>query len=193
MKEGQFALGVLCLLGLICPVGISYADEPGALAVHATRGDIVACASCLKSGSLIDAPAAADPLRRTPLMLASMNGHLPVVNLLLAHEARVDARDADRATALFYASENGHLEVARVLIEAHASIEARDRFGDRPLFAATRENRPELVDLLLAAGADPFQQSLYSGDTPLTLARRLKHTVAERMLRSATAIVLSDL
>jgi len=186
MKRARFILVVVCLAGFASFGGALWAEEQATLAMAAGSGDVGACIACLDSGSMVDSVSLSDPFRRTPLIIASMNGHLAVVNLLIARGAEVNARDANRATALSYASEKGYEEAARALIRAHADVNARDRFGDRPLFAATRENFPQLVSVLLSAGADPFARSLYSGETAQLLAHRNGFTVIEQQLIAAS-------
>ena len=60
---------------------------------------------------LIDAKASIDPKdksRATPLHLASKEGHLSTVNILLNNQADVRSRDDHHFNALDWAIENGH-------------------------------------------------------------------------------------
>ena len=54
---------------------------------------------------------------RTDLMVASKEGHLEVVRLLLESGADKDLARNEDWTALFVASESGHLEVVRLLLQ----------------------------------------------------------------------------
>ncbi len=55
----------------------------------------------------------------TPLMRASADGNVEVVNALLAHHADVKAKNPkDQKTALDYAISNGHEDIAKVLRQA---------------------------------------------------------------------------
>ena len=51
----------------------------------------------------------------TPLLIASENGHVEVVRVLVEAGASVDQADKDGATPLSRASANGHDEVVREL------------------------------------------------------------------------------
>ncbi|TKA76276.1 hypothetical protein B0A55_01830 [Friedmanniomyces simplex] len=57
---------------------------------------------------------------RTPLMLATIEGHLSVVDLLLGWGANVNARDVDEYSACHYAVQNGYTDIARRLAYAGA-------------------------------------------------------------------------
>jgi ankyrin repeat protein len=54
----------------------------------------------------------------TPLHLASSDGNVNVVRVLLDAGAIVDATNIDGYTPLHYASSDGHVNMARVLLDA---------------------------------------------------------------------------
>ncbi|NJL24712.1 MAG: ankyrin repeat domain-containing protein [Calothrix sp. SM1_5_4] len=51
------------------------------------------------------------------MMLASLQGHEPVVSYLLTRKANLNAKDVTGMTALMAASKKGHLSLVRVLVE----------------------------------------------------------------------------
>jgi ankyrin repeat protein len=57
---------------------------------------------------------------RTPLHVASYDGALEVVRLLLEYGADVEVKNNDGQTALQYAAERGHDEVLELLREHEA-------------------------------------------------------------------------
>jgi serine/threonine-protein phosphatase 6 regulatory ankyrin repeat subunit B len=91
----------------------------------------------------------------TALMAASQNGHLEVVQALLAAKADANAKSRDDGTtALIIASQKGHLKIVQALLAANADVNARMNDGGTALMAASAFDRPEVVKVLLAAKAD---------------------------------------
>jgi len=78
-----------------------------------------------------------------------------IAELLLAHGAKVDARDGDGLTPLHIAAVSGHADLAGLLLDRGADREARDTgSGATPLFQAGAWGRKTVVELLLQRGAD---------------------------------------
>ena len=71
----------------------------------------------LNNGAEIDK---ADNFGRTPLIWASFNNNLEVVNLLIEHQADVHMKTNGGVTALDYAREEGYTAVEKVLRKAGA-------------------------------------------------------------------------
>ena len=65
----------------------------------------------------------------TPLMVASGNGHVRVVQLLLEAGAQKEAVAADGSTPLMWAALEGRDSVVRLLLEAGAEMDVRDQGG----------------------------------------------------------------
>jgi ankyrin repeat protein len=94
----------------------------------------------------------------TSLHAAAFNMHPRVTQVLLAHGAKVDARDENGRTPLWHAAfEKGQrsLDVARALIAAGADPNAADQEGETPLIRAALEGNAPMTKLLLDAGAKP--------------------------------------
>ncbi len=95
----------------------------------------------------------ATALGSSALILASHNGHLEVVRLLLAHQD-VDVnktRKADGATALIIASHDGRVELVRLLL-AHPDVEANrtSTDGRSALCFASQSGHGAIVSVLVA-------------------------------------------
>ncbi|XP_019642610.1 PREDICTED: death-associated protein kinase 1-like [Branchiostoma belcheri] len=90
----------------------------------------------------------------TALHLASEAGKTGVSELLVQHDAYVEARNKDGRTALHLASGNGKTEIVKLLIQHGADVEARDKDGWTVLHVASRFESTRVVGLLIQYGAD---------------------------------------
>jgi ankyrin repeat protein len=88
----------------------------------------------------------------TPLMMASIEGNLPVVKrLVLDKKAKIDHIGW---TPLHYASSKGQLEVAQFLVANGADVNSRSLNGTTPLMMAAQSGNEMLIKFLLDNGAD---------------------------------------
>lgn len=88
----------------------------------------------------------------TPLMIASIDGNLPLVKtLVLQNKALLDHISW---TPLHYACAKGHLEVAQFLIANGASIDSMNLGNTTPLMMAVQSGNEQLIKFLLDKGAD---------------------------------------
>lgn len=88
----------------------------------------------------------------TPLMIASINGDLPLVKTLVSkNRAQVDHIGW---TPLHYACAKGQLEVAQYLIANGALVDSINLGGTTPLMMAVQSGNEYLVKLLLDKGAN---------------------------------------
>jgi hypothetical protein len=110
--------------------------------------------------ALIDWPKSNVEIRtaadESPLMMASLKGHLEIVKKLIARDADVNKPGW---APLHYAATNGHLAVMELLLEHHAFIDAESPNGTTPLMMAAHYGTPAAVKLLLEAGADPSMKN----------------------------------
>ena len=88
----------------------------------------------------------------TPLMMASIQGNLPVVKkLVLQKKAKIDHIGW---TPLHYACSKGQLEVAQFLVANDADVNSQSLNGTTPLMMAAQSGNESLIKLLLDNGAD---------------------------------------
>jgi ankyrin repeat protein len=88
----------------------------------------------------------------TPLMMASINGDLPLVKtLVLKNRAQLDHISW---TPLHYACAKGHLDVAQFLLANGAMIDSLSLGGTTPLMMAVQSGNDYLVKLLLDKGSN---------------------------------------
>ncbi|RLV95043.1 hypothetical protein DV515_00012924 [Chloebia gouldiae] len=118
---------------------------------------------------------------RTALQIASYQGHLEVVKMLLQAHANVDLRDDEGDTALHYAAFGNQAEVARVLLAKGASADLLNNAKCTALYVAVSQGFTEVVRALCELNCDvnlPDSQ----GDTPLHYAITLDYKVVIEIL-----------
>ena len=140
--------------------------------VAATNGSGAMLEMLLEAGA---DPNVGLPEGETPLMRAARAGRVDAVAALLAHGAKVDAREQWRGqTALMWATVEGNTAAALALIAAGGNVHARSDGGFTPLLFAVRHNRQETLRALVATGAD-VDDALPSGMSALSVATLNAH------------------
>ncbi|RUS85021.1 hypothetical protein EGW08_007205 [Elysia chlorotica] len=86
---------------------------------------------------------------QSPLLVASEQGHLDIVKVLLKNQARVDIFDEHGKTALHLAAEHGHQTVADTLLYHKAFVSAKSKHGLTPLHLAAAQGNVALLKLLV--------------------------------------------
>ncbi|ODM99617.1 Transient receptor potential cation channel subfamily A member 1 [Orchesella cincta] len=85
----------------------------------------------------------------TPLHIASMFGHVRVVQALMKKGALLH-RDHNGNTPAHLAAKNGHRETVKLILNVHSHLlDQTDKDGNTPIHIASMENQPDAVDLLL--------------------------------------------
>uniref|UniRef100_A0A182N1G0 ANK_REP_REGION domain-containing protein n=1 Tax=Anopheles dirus TaxID=7168 RepID=A0A182N1G0_9DIPT len=112
---------------------------------------------------------AEDDTKATPLILAVLGGHRPIVTLLTVRGATVNHRNWRGHSALQYACSKGYPDIAAHLVERGADVNATDELNETPLHRATARGLEPIMELLLAHGANPNLANR-EGNTPLHLA-----------------------
>jgi hypothetical protein len=110
-----------------------------------------------------------------------------IAEFLIAHGMNPNHMNVHHTTLLHDMAYTGDVKKATLLLDARADIDAVDEeFRSTPLGLAARFGKHEAVDLLLARGADPNKAGAVWA-TPLAWARSKGHTAIEERLRSAGA------
>lgn len=124
----------------------------------------------------------------TPLHLASQNGYLEALEILIDFGVKIDHRDPEGNTALHLAAKARIPAAVKMLLQAGADINARNDSGNTPLVNASNQvyyfvnkgfdcdyksyfqedESYDCIDLLLAASADPNAQR-NDGASPLQI------------------------
>lgn len=116
----------------------------------------------------------------SPLMLAALKGHLPLVKKLVERDADVNKPGW---TALHYAATGGHVLVIEFLLEHSAYIDAESSNGTTPLMMAAMYGSPESVKVLIQAGADLNLKNVL-GMTALDFAVRANRQNAKELIET---------
>ncbi|WP_343675598.1 ankyrin repeat domain-containing protein [Paraburkholderia heleia] len=123
---------------------------------------------------LLDNPktniAAEDRAGENALMLASLNGDVDFVKLLITKGAEVNKKGW---TPLHYAAANGNDDVAKLLIGYSADVNALSPNGTTPLMMAARGDHLTTLQMLLEHGATLGAKNQI-GMTALDFARQYK-------------------
>lgn len=114
-----------------------------------------------------------------------MNGHMAVVEKLLAAGATPDISDQlYHFTPLMLAARQGHAFVVDLLVmKAPFSIDRCDTYGETALFDAVRNGHEQCVRLLLDAGANYEHRDLSGVSVLLTAACYNRHSIGRLLLR----------
>jgi len=126
----------------------------------------------------------------TALHVASCQGHVEVVKLLLAYpNINVNVKDNSARTPLSLGCMSGQVTVVQLLKDPRVDVTLADLNGRTPLWASCA-GRPEVIECLISSGRDlgdiKNKKGRDSGDgkdkTALEIARKNKQTEAVQLL-----------
>lgn len=106
----------------------------------------------------------------TPLLIACNEGHMDLVNNMLANHARVDVFDIEGRSALHLAAEHGFIEVCDALLTNKAFINSKSRVGRTALHYAAMNGFVDLVRFLVRDHNAVIDILTLRKQTPLHLA-----------------------
>ncbi|KAG9401267.1 hypothetical protein AC1031_010026 [Aphanomyces cochlioides] len=122
----------------------------------------------------------------TPLMIASIQGHVQVVNVLSrCNTLDLNAQDNNGSSALFLAASRGKTEVVRTLMEASAAVDLVCVNGKTALHVASENGHHEIVKLLVRKANVNLQDN--DGCVALHLAAGNGHLQVVQELLAASA------
>lgn len=110
---------------------------------------------------------------RTPLLLASANGHMSTVQILLANDSNPDLIDFIGRTPLSWAAANGHISIVELLLSYpySANSNIRDALGQTAFLWACANGHGQLVSILLnRPDISPVNPKDIYDNSPLAIA-----------------------
>ncbi|KAH8977589.1 hypothetical protein EDB86DRAFT_3249747 [Lactarius hatsudake] len=119
--------------------------------------------------------------RKTSLHVASKEGRLDVVRLLIGRGEDVNCRDEQGHTPLALSSQSEHLEVVRLLLDHGADLDTTCQNRLTALHNASSQGYFEIVQLLIERGANVNAVG-HNGFTPLQGARLNKKNKVIQLL-----------
>ncbi|PKL38429.1 MAG: hypothetical protein CVV44_11115 [Spirochaetae bacterium HGW-Spirochaetae-1] len=118
--------------------------------IAVSEDDIVKMRIFIDQGADISVP---DNMGGNALHVASMKGHLDIVEYLTEKGAGVNIRDSFNRTPLMLAAQYGKFKVVRHLIDKGAAINAKDVYGHTALSSALETGEREIAAYLAKRGA----------------------------------------
>lgn len=89
------------------------------------------------------------------LMLASLNGHAEIVELLInIDQSIIDAQENDGYTALMFAAFNNNKQIVELLVHYRADLEIKTNNGKTAFIIAAENGLEEIAELLINAGTN---------------------------------------
>ena len=107
----------------------------------------------------------------SPLFIASLVGHIGVVDFLLKNGANVNYANKIGVTPLYAASSTNKDEIVKMLLENGADVDKADNIGRTPLWLASNYGNVKVVSLLLDHGANIYKAD-NEGQTPLSVTTK---------------------
>ena len=176
-------------------VDLNYQDDQGETALHvAARFGHTECAKALLDGS--DSQRANTELGEnafgwTPLFIACVDGHLGVVELLIAAEADLEKADSSGWTAKEHAALRGHMDIARLLAATttapYASDSDSSTANSSPPLSVLNSSSPPSSNSSLT---DRKSNLAASGNAAIRITEPVK-TFGHRYLTKETLILVS--
>jgi uncharacterized protein len=135
----------------------------GATALHwaVYRDDLESADVLIAAGAKVDA---ANRVHFTPLIMAALYGHAPMIEKLLKAGADPKQRLPNGETTVMLAARNGNPQAIKLLAAAGVDVNAKENLrGTTALMWAAEQRHPAAVKMLLELGADHGAKSGAAG------------------------------
>eukprot|EP00501_MAST-03F_sp_TOSAG23-6_P000744 GSMAST32.ASY1.ANO1.772.1 assembled CDS len=152
-------------------------EQQGNILEQSTRvGDIVTVEQFIKLGIDLNQT---NQYGIPPLWVASQNGHVEVVRLLIGNGETPLFAKRTGETPLYVASQNGHENIVQLLIDngvdARKALTSGPAIGNTPLYISSETGHVGVVKILLRNGAVVDQAVPENGSAPLYIASQKGH------------------
>jgi len=129
----------------------------------------------------------------TPLITASVNGYISIVEMLLKAGANIDLANEDGLTPLNIASQSkNNLTVVEALLKAGANMDIANKDGETPIYIASMRDNLPVFELLLKAGAN-VDIANKDGETPINKASQYGNlTIVEALLKAGANMDIAN-
>src|SRR6185436_8706011 len=105
----------------------------------------------------------------TPLSVAAINGHVPMIETLLKAGADPNTATPEGETVLMTAARTGNAAAVNLLLSHGANVNAAEGWlGETALMWAAAENHGDVATLLIKHGANPNARSKVTGFDKIT-------------------------
>ncbi len=130
----------------------------------------------------------------TPLFVASFNGHIEIVKILLEHGADINkintSEGGDEVTPLIAAVQCGHVEIVKILLDQGAYIDKPEVEHEfTPLVAAVQFGHVEIVKILLSSPLVDVDKRRKDGESALFFAIKAKQFSLMELLLERGAMI----
>ena len=119
----------------------------------ASNGNVINLIEALKNGADVNIKNRYNGYT-TPIMLATKNNHLEIMQELINANADINLQDTQGCTAIMIATQNSNIAIMQKLIESGADINLINKDGDSALLLAIFNRNTSMIDFLLANSAD---------------------------------------
>ncbi len=169
------------------PSGTAQGSLDAALRDAAWADDVATARRLVAQGADVDA---ADATGQSAYLVATSEGYLELLEVVLESGADVDAKDSWNGTGLIRAAERGHHLVVGRLLRAGIDKDHVNRIGYQAVheavwFGADAAAEVATVQVLVAGGVELGRPSVTEGLTPLAMARERGYRTLERVLTVA--------
>jgi hypothetical protein len=131
-------------------------------------------------------------LQMTPLLVAAFNGHVSVIQRLLAHGVDMEQHGPCGGTALYVAAQEGRNSVAEILLQKGAQVDASCDGQLTPSLIAAMQGHAEMVRLLLAGGGELSVRTDKGSTLAIMAARHGQTHVLKVLVELSGAQILDD-